>query len=237
MIAVDGSRALRWASFTSLETSSRLPFVQLPRTLNPRATSLAFSSSTTAAAAAAASNYIHLSDEQLMAQCDMDTFKTSGPCGQHRNKHESAVRLSHRPTGIVAQAVEERSQHKNWAMTLTRLRTLLALEGRTVIDLDGYTPPSELLQMLPAKSTIRGKDVGPQIGPNNPKFALGMQALLDLIFSVEGSVSETAKILGTGALSRLILSDDSLRVAVNELRTSKMQTPHARWYYFCYLYY
>ncbi|CAL9057853.1 unnamed protein product [Musa banksii] len=133
---------------------------------------------------------------QLMAQCDMDTFKASGPCGQHRNKHESAVRLSHRPTGIVAQAVEERSQHKNWAMTLTRLRTLLALEGRTVIDLDGYTTPSELLQMLPAKSTIRGKDVGPQIGPNNPKFALGMQALLDLIFAVEGSVSETAKILG-----------------------------------------
>ncbi|RWW37062.1 hypothetical protein BHE74_00057874 [Ensete ventricosum] len=67
---------------------------------------------------------------------------------------------------------------------------------RKAIDLDGYAPPSELLQILPAKSTIRGKDVGPQIGPNNPKFALGMQALLDLIFAVEGSVSETAKILG-----------------------------------------
>ncbi|CAL9177444.1 unnamed protein product [Musa hybrid cultivar] len=225
---------LRWASFTSLETSSRLPFVQLRRTLNPRATSLAFSSSNDAAAAASASNYIHLSDEQLMTQCDMDTFKASGPGGQHRNKRESAVRLSHRPTGIVAQAVEERSQHKNRAMALTRLRTLLALKVRKAIDLDGYTPPSELLQILPAKSTIRGKDVGPQIGPNNPKFALGMQALLDLIFSVEGSVSETAKMLGlsTGALSRLILSDDSLRVTVNELRTSKMQTPYVRWYYF-----
>ncbi|CAL9098340.1 unnamed protein product [Musa textilis] len=221
---------LRWASFTSLETSSRLPFVLLPRTLNTRAPSLSFSSST----AAAASNYLHLSDDQLMAQCDMDTFKASGPGGQHRNKRESAVRISHRPTGIVAQAVEERSQHKNRAMALTRLRTLLALKVRKAIDLDGYTPPSELLQILPAKSTIRGKDVGPQIGPNNPKFALGMQALLDLIFAVEGSVSETAKLLGlsTGALSRLILSDDSLRVTVNELRTSKMQTPYVRWYYF-----
>ncbi|URE45879.1 PHD-finger [Musa troglodytarum] len=228
---------LRWASFTSLETSSRLPFVLLPRTLNTRAPSLSFSSST----AAAASNYLHLSDDQLMAQCDMDTFKASGPGGQHRNKRESAVRISHRPTGIVAQAVEERSQHKNRAMALTRLRTLLALKGyycthliyeihilvRKAIDLDGYIPPSELLQILPAKSTIRGKDVGPQIGPNNPKFALGMQALLDLIFAVEGSVSETAKLLGlsTGALSRLILSDDSLRVTVNELRTSKGMRP------------
>ncbi|CAL9197347.1 unnamed protein product [Musa hybrid cultivar] len=183
---------------------SILPLVflssQLPRTINPRATSLAFSSSTTAAAA---SNYIHLSDEQLMAQCDMDTFKASGPCGQHRNKHESAVRLSHRPTGIVAQAVEEPSQHKNWAMTLTRLRTLLATFRicRTVIDLDGYTPPSELLQMLPAKSTIRGKDVG----PNNPKFALGMQALLDLIFAVEGCV-RNSKNIGVHCLWLLFVS-------------------------------
>lgn len=43
---------------------------------------------------------------------------------------------------------------------------------RDAIDLDGYTPPLELLQILPAKSTIRGSDVGSQIGPNNPKFVL-----------------------------------------------------------------
>ncbi|CAD5184548.1 unnamed protein product [Musa acuminata subsp. malaccensis] len=143
-------------------------------------------------------------DVELYTMGDDTSSIICGACG---NRHPSLRRAAHgavrhgylqglRPTGIVAQAVEERSQHKNWAMTLTRLRTLLALEGRTVIDLDGYTTPSELLQMLPAKSTIRGKDVGPQIGPNNPKFALGMQALLDLIFAVEGSVSETAKILG-----------------------------------------
>ncbi|KAI9200108.1 hypothetical protein LWI28_002904 [Acer negundo] len=42
----------------------------------------------------------------------------------------------------------------------------------------------------------RGSDCGPQIGPNNPKFALGMQALLDLIFALEGSISQTAQLLG-----------------------------------------
>ncbi|KAJ0972907.1 hypothetical protein J5N97_020866 [Dioscorea zingiberensis] len=149
------------------------------------------------------------------------------PVASTRNKRESAVRLKHLPTGTIAQAVEDRSQHKNRAAALSRLRTLLALKVRKEIDLDEYKPPPEILQILPAKATIRGADVGPQIGPNNPKFAMGMQALLDLIFAVEGSVSDAAKILGlsTGALSRLILSDDSLRRAVNELRTSKGMRP------------
>ncbi|KAM7508137.1 hypothetical protein LguiA_018590 [Lonicera macranthoides] len=168
-----------------------------------------------------------LSDEQLMKQCEMGTFKASGPGGQHRNKRESAVRLKHLPTGIIAQASEDRSQHMNRASALARLRTRLALKVRNTIDLESYTPPQELLQILPAKSTIRGSDCGPQIGPKNRKFLMGMQALLDLIYAVDGSVADAAKNLGlsTGALSRLILSDDSVRLAVNEFRASKGMKP------------
>ncbi|KAF3440919.1 hypothetical protein FNV43_RR19205 [Rhamnella rubrinervis] len=171
--------------------------------------------------------YLELTDQELMRQCQLDTFKSSGPGGQHRNKRESAVRLKHLPTGIIAQAAEDRSQHMNRESALARLRTLLALKVRNTVDLDAYSPPKELLQILPAKSTIRGSDCGPQIGPKNPKFILGMQALLDLIFAVGGSISEAAKFLGlsTGALSRLILSDDSLRMVVNELRISKGLKP------------
>lgn len=44
-----------------------------------------------------------LSDEQLLSQCDQTTFKSSGPGGQHRNKRETAVRLKHLSTGIIAQ--------------------------------------------------------------------------------------------------------------------------------------
>lgn len=75
------------------------------------------------------SGFLGLSDEQLMSQCEMETFKASGPGGQHRNKRETAVRLKHLPTDIIAQASEDRSQHKNRASALTRLRALLALKG------------------------------------------------------------------------------------------------------------
>ncbi|XP_062150603.1 uncharacterized protein LOC133859280 [Alnus glutinosa] len=171
--------------------------------------------------------YLELTDQELMKQCQMDTFKSSGPGGQHRNKRESAVRLKHLPTGIIAQAAEDRSQHMNRESALARLRTLLALRVRNNVDLQAYEPPPELLRILPPKSTVRPSNSGPQIGHNNPKFRMGMQALLDLIFAVEGSVSEAAKFLGlsTGALSRLILSDDSLRMTVNELRASKGMKP------------
>lgn len=173
------------------------------------------------------SGFLGLSDEQLMSQCEMETFKASGPGGQHRNKRETAVRLKHLPTGIIAQASEDRSQHKNRASALTRLRALLALKVRRPVDLDGYSPPVELLRILPPKSTVRGSECGPQIKANNPKFVEGMQALLDLIYAVNGSISDAAKFLGisTGALSRLILSDDDLRMAVNELRASKGMKP------------
>ncbi|KAG8388813.1 hypothetical protein BUALT_Bualt02G0164100 [Buddleja alternifolia] len=182
------------------------------------------SSSSSSCESGGGREYLVMTDDKLLSQCEIDTFKSSGPGGQHRNKRETAVRLKHLPTGIIAQAAEDRSQHMNRESALARLRTLLALKVRNSVDLDTYVPPPELVQILPAKSTVRGSDKGHQIGPKNPKFVMGMQALLDLIFAVEGSVSDAAKKLGlsTGSLSRLILSDDSLRMAVNEFRASKV---------------
>nr|XP_025700487.1 uncharacterized protein LOC112801776 isoform X3 [Arachis hypogaea] len=74
--------------------------------------------------------YLELTDDELMRQCEMGTFRTSGPGGQHRNKRDTAVRLKHLPTGIVAQASEDRSQHKNRASALKRLRARIALKRR-----------------------------------------------------------------------------------------------------------
>lgn len=66
------------------------------------------------------------SDEQLLGECDVDVFRGSGPGGQGVNTTDSAVRLTHRPSGIVVVCREERSQLRNKRLCLERLRTRLA---------------------------------------------------------------------------------------------------------------
>ena len=55
----------------------------------------------------------HPGDANLLAECRVDTFRSGGSGGQHQNKVESGVRLTHRPTGLVATSRRHRSQHRN----------------------------------------------------------------------------------------------------------------------------
>jgi len=66
------------------------------------------------------------SDEELLRECEVDTFRSSGPGGQHVNKTESAVRLTHLPSGVVVTSQQERSQHRNKALCLQKLREKIA---------------------------------------------------------------------------------------------------------------
>ena len=71
-----------------------------------------------------------LSPDDLLAQCDIEFVRRSGPGGQHRNKVSTGVVMLHKPTGVKAEANERRSQAANRTVALFRLRINLALEVR-----------------------------------------------------------------------------------------------------------
>src|SRR5688572_11862426 len=81
-----------------------------------------------------------LTDAQLLAQCEVDTYRASGPGGQKRNKTSSAVRLRHAGSGLLVIAEESRSQHENKARALRRLRQALYLKLREPVAAQERTP-------------------------------------------------------------------------------------------------
>jgi ribosome-associated protein len=78
--------------------------------------------STSPARRQAALAALALDDEALLKACDVEYFIASGPGGQHRNKTESGVRLTHPPTELSITATERRSQLQNKGVALERLR-------------------------------------------------------------------------------------------------------------------
>lgn len=92
-------------------------------------------------------------DEDLLRECEVDTFRSSGPGGQHVNKTESAVRLKHLPTGLVVTCREERSQHRNKASCLKKLREQVErLNHRPVKRVPTRVPRSVKVRALEEKS-------------------------------------------------------------------------------------
>ncbi len=81
---------------------------------------------------------------KLLRECDVETYRGSGPGGQHRNKTESAVRMTHRPSGVVRVATEHRSQLRNRELALERIWRVLEARKRK---------PKPRLATKPSKSS------------------------------------------------------------------------------------
>jgi hypothetical protein len=162
------------------------------------------------------------SDDALIAQCEVDRYRASGPGGQHRNKTESAVRLRHKLTGISAIGEDSRSQAENKVHAVRRLRQSIALDVREPVALDGFVPSRRLAAFVAAGTAPLGAKTR-QTG----EYWASIGELLDLFVAGGLEVGTTAQRLGisTGAMSKLLLHDDAVARAVNDLRRSRGMRP------------
>jgi peptide chain release factor len=86
------------------------------------------------------------------SEVEFEFFRGSGPGGQHRNTTDSGVRVRHIPTGLVAQATENRSQLRNREYALLRLAELLERRNRIQKKRHATTiPRGEREQRIKAK--------------------------------------------------------------------------------------
>ena len=155
-----------------------------------------------------------LTDAQLLAQCDVDTYRASGPGGQKRNKTSSAVRLRHRPTGLIVIAEESRSQHENKAKAVRRLRRAAYLHLR-----DAALPaPADHPDLAPARDT----DGRLHLSPKDARFWPAAGVVLDVLVSVAGKISTAAEALGTSSanLGDFLAADPRLWQEANRIRVA-----------------
>jgi len=153
-----------------------------------------------------------LPDAKLLAECTVETHRVRGPGGGHRNVTDSAVRLTHRPTGVVVTATERRSQHENRRVAVRRLRKAIAVRVRAPVD---ATAPAAgpLAEAL-------ADPLWPRLRPESEAWLLAAAHVLDRLEAAEGKVSDAAAALGisTASLVKFLSLDTNLWTEANRLR-------------------
>jgi RF-1 domain len=135
--------------------------------------------------------WLKLSDLELEKVCRLDFFKASGRGGQKRNKTSNAVRFTHEPSAIAVSDCSSRSQHKNRATALKKLRYQIALQVRVVPG----TPPERL-----------------DVGLSNAEYPIFAAHILDVLNDKEFIISQAAQSLelSTSKLIKILQRDKTL---------------------------
>ncbi|MBI1336709.1 MAG: peptide chain release factor-like protein [Phycisphaera sp.] len=159
-----------------------------------------------------------LDNQTLWEACDASAKKASGPGGQRRNKVQTAVVLTHRATGLTAQASERRSREENRRVALRRLRMQLALHVRTERKL---TEGGSALW----KSRCRGGVIA--LNQDHHDVPSMIAEALDVIEQCRMDHARAADVLGCSAtqLVKLLKLEPEALAQLNDSRVKKGKRP------------
>jgi hypothetical protein len=130
------------------------------------------------------------SDAQLLAECEVQRFRSGGPGGQHRNKVASGVRLRHKPSNLVTIGTESRLQNENRARALRRLRAAIALVAR-----------APLPERIVWPDTVHVAHGQLRVSDKNPAIHHVIALVLDAFVTQGGRLSAAARGLGLSSSS------------------------------------
>ncbi|MEO0474544.1 MAG: peptide chain release factor-like protein [Planctomycetota bacterium] len=152
-----------------------------------------------------------LDTEVLLKDCVVTSGRSSGPGGQNRNKVETAIRITHEPTGIVASATERRHKQQNKQQALFRLRVKLAVQFREPVD-PAAEPSACWLSRVKSRKLM--------INPLHEDFPKLLAEALDRVAMMQHDVSVAAEVLGVSAsqLLKLIKQEPEALEIVNQAR-------------------
>jgi hypothetical protein len=162
----------------------------------------------------------------LLKEVEFRTTRGPGPGGQHRNKSDTMVRLTHKPTGIQAQAGERRSLDLNKGQAIFRLRMELALRLRLPLPesaadpLEVYTP-SELWRARVSRSHRVA------VSARHDDFPALLAEVLDVLARFDDDVPKVARILDvtTSQLVKFLAQEPAALAALNHRRKERGAKP------------
>lgn len=157
-----------------------------------------------------------------MKGCDIRRERASGPGGQHRNKVETAIVVTHRASGQHGSASERRSQAQNQAMAVKRLRVNLAIHVRGSGDCR-CDEAGRLTGDMADRWYARVKSKKLMLNPDHEDFPAMLAWVMDFLWSQQLDVPGVANLLGISATQvlKLLKMEPAAFTAFNQARQAK----------------